>query len=124
MIDRPRDPKASPDLSGLSRLLGIEVELEAVLGEKRVPLGDLSKVDRGQDLLLLPRGEPIRIVAAGVEIGWGTAVEVEGRLALRVDTLRPVEEFVAELGGALRERLEPTTDRQSSRLSDHSGDGP
>ena len=124
MIDRPREPKSSLDLSGLSRLLGIEVELEAVLGEKRVPLGDLSKIDRGQDLLLLPRGEPIRIVAAGVEIGWGTAVEVEGRLALRVDTLRPVEEFAAELGGALRERLDPTTDRSSGRLHNHSGDGP
>lgn len=124
MIDRPRGEKERLDGSALSRLLGAEVELEAILGEKRVPLGDLSQVDRGDDLLLLPKGEPVRIVAAGVEIGTGTAVEVDGRLALRVDELRPIEEWAAELGGVLRDRPEGLSPRSNARLDEHSPDGP
>ncbi len=94
-------PKASA--ADLARLLDLEIELEAVLGEKRVPLGDLSGTSVGSDLLLLPRGEPVRLVAGNVEIGEGTAVEIEGRLALRIDRLRPIRELAAELGGFLRE---------------------
>jgi len=92
-------------LSGLEELLSAEVEVEAVLGEKRVPLRDLAQLAEGGDLCLLPRSEPIRLVAAGVEIGEGIAVEVDGRLALQVERVHPPETFLAQLGGEVRRRL-------------------
>ena len=106
--DPPRDAakRADENARDLASLLGASVEIEAVLGEKRVPLGDISNAEIGADLLLLSRDRSIRLLAAGVEIGEGTAVEVEGRVALRVDRLRPVEEYVAELGGILRDLVE------------------
>jgi flagellar motor switch/type III secretory pathway protein FliN len=85
-------------LSGLEELLSAEVEVEAVLGEKRVPLRDLAQLAEGGDLCL-------RLVAAGVEIGEGIAVEVDGRLALQVERVHPPETFLAQLGGEVRRRL-------------------
>ena len=104
-LRRDRDPGEEEARGDLAALLAAEVEIEAVLGEKRVPLGDLSNLAVGGDLLLLARDRAIRLVAGGVEIGEGTAVEVGGRLALRVDRVRPFEEFVAELGGNIRALL-------------------
>jgi len=92
----------SASLERLRSLLGREVEIRAVFGEKSVPLGDLAAALPGTDLLLLPRGGSIRLLADGIDIGEGTAVEIDGRLAVRIDRLRPLPEIAAELGGALR----------------------
>lgn len=110
MIDRPRPDAAAeekPTAADLVELLERELEVEAILGEKRVPLCDLSSTAVGHDLLLLPKGQPVRLVVGAIEIGEGTTVEVEGRLALRIDQLRPVEELAAELGGLLRSEAPP-----------------
>jgi flagellar motor switch/type III secretory pathway protein FliN len=94
-------------LEELAALLGREVAVEAVIGEKRVPLGDLARAAAGDDLLLLPRDVPVRLFAAAVLIGEGTAVEVAGRLALRIDRLRPLTEIAADVGRALRAGGDP-----------------
>ena len=116
--DRTREARLGSPLEpeftrSLERLLGVEVEVRAVIGEKRVPLGDLLAATPGADLLLLRRGDPIRLIAGEIDIGAGRAVEVAGRLALRVESLRPLEEIAADLGGRLRapgrdEGREPT----------------
>jgi flagellar motor switch/type III secretory pathway protein FliN len=97
-------------LARLGALLGRPVALSAILGEKSIPLGDLAAARPGADLLLLPRGEPVRLLADGIDIGEGTAVEVGGRLALRIDRLRPLPAIAAELGGAHRGDPDPVPD--------------
>ncbi len=88
----------------LAWLLEREVEVEVILGEKKVPIEDLVCAREGHDLFLLPRHEPLRLVAGGVEIGTGTAVEHQGRLGICIGHLRPIDEIAADLGGKLRDR--------------------
>jgi len=97
---RPARDTGGDTLARLRELLGRSIELRAVLGEKSVPLGDLAAARPGADLLLLPRGESLRLLADGIPIGEGTAVEIDGRLALRIDRLRPLDTIAAELGGS------------------------
>ncbi len=88
----------------LAWLLECEVEVEVILGEKTVPIEDLVRAREGHDLFLLSRDQPLRLVADGVEIGTGTAVEHQGRLGICIGHLRPIDEVAAELGGKLRDR--------------------
>ena len=90
-----------PHRDDLEALLGREAEVEVWWGEQRIPLSDLTAVEVGDPLLLLPRDRSVELFAAGIPLGTGTVVEVGGRRAVRIDALRPRRSIAAELGGVL-----------------------
>ena len=81
----------------LAELLDLPIRVRVLIGEREVPIPTLLDYDQGSLLELGVRaGDALRLEANGVLLGTGTAVTVEGRLALRLDEVRAPREVLPE----------------------------
>ncbi len=98
----PMTPDALPDLSDgptgertftastptLGLLADVEIEVTVEFGRRRLPLGDVARLDAGSVVVLdTLAGEPLVIYANGRRIATGEAVVVDGRFGVRVQHL-------------------------------------
>lgn len=102
--DRPLAPHALPDLSAaptapasaaapaapasLGLLADVEIELSVEFGRRRMPLGEVARLNVGSVVELdTLAGEPLVVYANGRRIATGEAVVVDGQFAIRIQSL-------------------------------------
>ena len=73
----------SPNTIG--QIAAVKVPLQVVLGGRELSLNELARVGEGT-IIELDRlaGEPVALVAAGVQIAWGEVVVIEENFGIRV----------------------------------------
>jgi len=69
----------------LSQLLSVNLEVEAVLGRKHLPIGEILKLGSGS-VVEFDRtiSEPVDLVVQGVTVARGEVVVVEDSFAIRI----------------------------------------
>ncbi|WP_420456781.1 flagellar motor switch protein FliN [Rubrivirga sp.] len=101
--DAPMAPSALPDLSDeapaaeptftaptptLGLLASVEIEVTVEFGRRRLPLGDVARLDAGSLVVLdTLAGEPLVVYANGRRIATGEAVVVDGQFGIRIQHL-------------------------------------
>ncbi len=101
--DTAAPPSALPDLSDepavgertftassptLGRLASVEIEVTVEFGRRRLPLGDVARLDVGSLVVLdTLAGEPLVVYANGRRIATGEAVVVDGQFGIRIQHL-------------------------------------
>jgi flagellar motor switch protein FliN/FliY len=105
--ERPLAPATLPDLStseaaptggdgapgasgtaALGLLADVEIELSVEFGRRRMPLGEIARLDVGSVVELdTLAGEPLVIYANGRRIATGEAVVVGGQFGVRIQSL-------------------------------------
>lgn len=103
--DLPLAPASLPDLSAsqtaaagasappaaaasLGLLADVEIELSVEFGRRRMPLGEIARLDVGSVVELdTLAGEPLVIYANGRRIATGEAVVIGGQFAVRIQSL-------------------------------------
>ena len=87
----PAEPPAaagplSPSALGL--LADVEIEVTVELGRRRLPLGEVARLDVGSVIELdTLAGEPLVVYANGRRIATGEAVVVGGQFGVRIHSL-------------------------------------
>ncbi len=83
------------------QIAAVKVPLQVVLGGRELSLKELTRVGEGT-IIALDRlaGEPVAVVAAGVQIAWGEVVVIDENFGIRVtellDNKVPREEISAD----------------------------
>ena len=74
--------------SALDLLADVEIEVTVELGRRRMPLGDVARLDVGSVIELdTLAGEPLVVYANGRRIATGEAVVVDGQFGVRIQHL-------------------------------------
>ena len=70
------------------QIAAVKVPLQVVLGGRELSLKELARVGEGT-IIALDRlaGEPVAIVASGVQIAWGEVVVIDENFGIRVTEL-------------------------------------
>ncbi|RVU46926.1 hypothetical protein EA187_07260 [Lujinxingia sediminis] len=85
-VDEPERDDEPREVAMSEAVERAEVEVEVVVGEVRMELGQLSRLVVGQVLETgSPVGAAVRLMVGAQEIARGELVEVEGRLGVRVE---------------------------------------
>ncbi len=79
------DPSAAGAAGKLSQLMSVKFEVEAVLGRKNLPIGEILKLGSGS-VVEFDRtiSEPVDLVVQGVTVARGEVVVVEDSFAIRI----------------------------------------
>lgn len=89
LAKRPQLAELDPSKAGaggkLSQLLSVNLEVEAVLGRKQLPIGEILKLGSGS-VVEFDRtiSEPVDVVVQGVTVARGEVVVVEDSFAIRI----------------------------------------
>lgn len=88
MPENAKRPKPLEELFSASAFRSLPLALSARLAQGRISLAELRDLEPGGVVPLdTPVGEASQLVAAGVPIGRGEIVEIQGRLELRLTEL-------------------------------------
>lgn len=84
----PRAPAAPPSTTTLGLLADVEIEVTVEFGRRRLPLGEVARLDVGSVVELdTLAGEPLVVYANGRRIATGEAVVVDGQFGIRIQSL-------------------------------------
>jgi len=77
-----------PSAGAFDLLADVEIEVTVEFGRRRLPLGEVARLEVGSVIELdALAGEPLAIFANGRRIATGEAVVVDGQFAVRIESL-------------------------------------
>jgi flagellar motor switch protein FliN/FliY len=86
--DRAADRPFTAASPTLGLLADVEIEVTVELGRRRMPIGEVARLDVGSVLVLdTLAGEPLVVYANGRRIATGEAVVVDGQFGVRIQQL-------------------------------------